>query len=98
MEPLNTQSPLSSNPQPATQPTTKKENFFWEIFKFTIIALAIVLPIRLFVAQPFIVSGASMDPTFATGEYLIVDQLSYHLGNPVRGQVVIFRYPKDETK
>lgn len=85
-------------PSNKPQPTEKKENFFWEIFKFTAIALAIVLPIRLFIAQPFIVSGASMDPTFKTGQYLIVDQLSYHLGEPQRGQVVIFKYPKDETK
>ncbi len=60
--------------------------------------LSLFFPIRLFVAQPFIVSGASMDPTFETGEYLIVDQLSYHFDDPVRGQVVIFKYPKDESK
>lgn len=98
MEPFNSQAPYSSTPPSTPQQQPKKENFFWEIFKFTVVALAIVLPIRLFIAQPFIVSGASMDPTFATGEYLIVDQLSYHIGNPQRGQVVIFRYPKDETK
>lgn len=85
-------------PSQPSEPVQKSENFFWEIFKFTAIALAVVLPIRLFIAQPFIVSGASMDPTFATGQYLIVDQLSYHIGNPARGQVIIFKYPKDETK
>jgi signal peptidase I len=83
---------------PSLQPQPKKENFFGEIAKFTIVALLVVLPIRLFIAQPFIVSGASMDPTFETGQYLIVDQLSYHVGNPDRGQVIIFKYPKDETK
>src|SRR4051812_20415331 len=94
METNTPQTPRQQNPP--LQP--KKENFFWEIFKFTVIALIIILPIRLFIAQPFIVSGASMDPTFETGEYLIVDQLSYRTGDPVRGQVMIFRYPKDETK
>ncbi len=39
-----------------------------------------------------------MDPTFKNGEYLIVDQLTYRLENPERGDVIIFRYPKDETK
>ena len=100
MEPYFTNSSnqnFTSSTPPPEQPI-KKESFFGEIIKFTIIALAIVLPIRLFIAQPFIVSGASMDPTFATGEYLIVDQLSYHIGDPARGQVVIFKYPKDETK
>jgi signal peptidase I len=83
---------------PQQQIPEKKESFFGEILKFTFIALVIVLPIRLFVAQPFIVSGASMDPSFETGEYLIVNQISYRVGDPERGQVAIFKYPKDESK
>ncbi len=77
---------------------SNRDSFLKEALSFAAIALAIVLPIRLFVAQPFVVSGASMEPTFEDGEYLIVDEASYHLGEPVRGDVVIFRYPKDETK
>ncbi len=73
----------------------KKENFIKEIVKFTLIALAIVIPIRAYIAQPFIVSGASMDPTFESGQYLIVDQLSYHFDDPKRDDVVIFKYPKN---
>jgi signal peptidase I len=69
-----------------------------EIIRFSIIALIIVIPVRLFIAQPFIVSGSSMEHTFHNGEYLIVDQLSYHLGHPERGDVVIFRYPRDPSK
>lgn len=76
----------------------KKESAIVEIVRFSLIALIIVLPIRLFVAQPFIVSGASMQHTFESGEYLIVDQLSYHFEEPERGDVVIFRYPKDPSK
>ncbi len=69
-----------------------------EIFRFTLIALIIVIPIRMFVAQPFIVSGASMEDTFESGEYLIVDQVSYKFHEPVRGDVIVFRYPKDPSK
>ena len=69
-----------------------------EIVRFSIIAILIVIPIRMFIAQPFIVSGASMDDTFHTGEYLIVDQVTYHLNSPDRGDVVIFRYPRDPSK
>ncbi|MEK9176872.1 MAG: signal peptidase I [Patescibacteria group bacterium] len=68
-----------------------------DLIKFALIALLIVIPIRLFVAQPFIVRGASMEPTFDNGEYLIVDQLSYRFETPERGEVVIFRYPKNPT-
>lgn len=78
----------------APQRNTFREEV-WETVRFLFIALAIVLPVRVFIAQPFIVSGASMDPTFANGQYLIVDELSYHLGDPSRGDVVIFKYPKN---
>lgn len=76
-------------------PEVERENFFTELLKFVIIAAAIVFPIRLFVAQPFIVSGASMDPTFEDGEYLIVDELSYRFEEPERLDVIIFRFPKN---
>ncbi len=69
-----------------------------EIIRFSIIALIIVIPVRMFIAQPFIVSGASMQDTFQSGEYLIVDQVSYKLHTPTRGDVVVFRYPKDPSK
>jgi signal peptidase I len=79
-------------------PGEKRDSFFTELLKFVIIAVLIVIPVRFFVAQPFIVSGASMDPTFDTGQYLIVDELSYHFTAPARGEVIIFRYPKDPSQ
>lgn len=79
-----------------------KNNSVWgfvvEVVKFAILAALIVLPIRFFIAQPFIVKGESMDPTFGDGEYLIVDEISYYTGEPARGDVVIFKYPKDPSK
>lgn len=81
--------------------TIARHSFFkeaWETVRFIFIALIIVVPIRFFIAQPFIVSGASMNPTFTDGQYLIVDEVSYRFNNPVRGDVVIFKYPKDPKK
>lgn len=78
--------------------TEKRAGFLSEILHFSVIALLIVLPIRMFIAQPFIVSGASMEKTFSTGQYLIVDQLSYRFEAPTRGDVIVFRYPKDPSK
>lgn len=75
----------------------KKSGFWSEIIKFTVIAVIVVVPFRMFIAQPFIVSGASMYPTFKDGEYLIVDQLSFHLEKPKRDSVIIFKYPKDTS-
>lgn len=71
---------------------------FWETVRFVFFAVAIVIPIRIFIAQPFIVSGSSMFPTLENGEYLIVDELTYRLESPERGDVVIFRYPGDTKK
>ena len=79
------------------QQKTKWQSF-WELVRFAIIAVAIVIPIRIFIAQPFIVSGSSMVPTFQDGQYLIVDEISYRIGTPQRDDVVIFRYPNDQTK
>ncbi len=75
-----------------------KAQSFWELVRFALIALIIVIPIRIFIAEPFIVSGASMVPTFENGNYLIVDKISYNLGSPKRDDVVVFRYPGDTTK
>ncbi|MES2416260.1 MAG: signal peptidase I [Patescibacteria group bacterium] len=79
----------------------KKQTFkesFWELVRFALIAIAIVLPVRIFIAQPFIVSGSSMVPTFQNGQYLIVDEISYRFEDPKRGDVIVFRYPNDTKK
>ncbi len=69
-----------------------------EIVKFLVISFVIVLPIRYFIAQPFIVNGASMEPTFHNGDYLIIDELSYELRAPRKNEVAVFRYPGDPSK
>lgn len=71
----------------------KKTNGFWEFLKAVIISILIVIPIRAYVAQPFIVDGASMEPTFQGGDYLIIDELSFQFRAPERGEVVVFRAP-----
>ncbi|MEI6296085.1 MAG: signal peptidase I [bacterium] len=73
-------------------------DFFKEITRFTVLSLIIVLPIRFYIAQPFLVSGSSMDPTFADGQYLIIDEISYYFNTPARDEVVVFRYPKNPSK
>ncbi len=70
---------------------------FREILTFIVLAVIIVVPIRFFVAQPFVVEGESMHPTFESGDYLIVDELTYHFSTPKRGDVIVFRYPNDPS-
>jgi len=75
----------------------RNDGFFTELIKFAFIAFLIVVPVRLYIAQPFFVSGQSMDPTFHDGQYLIIDELSYRFSEPKRGDVIIFKYPKDPS-
>lgn len=79
------------------EPVEKKSgnSEFWDILKFAFLALIIVIPLRMFVAQPFRVSGDSMIPTFEDKDYLIVDELSYRFEEPSRGDVVIIHPPSD---
>ncbi len=67
--------------------------FFWEIFKVVVISLAIIVPVRYFLIKPFSVIGASMEPNFYDHEYLIIDELTYRLNEPQRGDTIVFRYP-----
>lgn len=62
------------------------------------IALCIVFFIRIFIFQPFLVSGESMYPTFNNGDYLIVDEVTYRFKEPKRGDVVIFKYPENPKR
>ena len=77
----------------------KKTLFFlWEVFKIALIALAIVMPIRYFLFQPFLVKGESMIPNFEDGDYLIVDELSYRFRSPARGEIIIFNYAEGTSQ
>lgn len=84
--------------EPNSKPEVQKENFWKELLKLAVLSLVIVVPFRLFIMQPFVVEGASMDPTFKNGNYLLVDEVSYHFSDPKRGDVLIFKYPKDPSK
>lgn len=70
---------------------------FLEIIEIATIALGAVFLVRTFLIQPFLVNGGSMLPNFSHGDYLLVDELTYRFRPPVRGEVVVFRYPNNES-
>ena len=67
--------------------------FLLDSLKILLIALAIVIPIRMLLFQPFMVRGSSMEPNYHSSDYLIIDELSYRLRDPQRGEVIVFQYP-----
>lgn len=84
-------------------------SFILELIKIIVLAFVIIVPIRVFLFQPFFVQGASMEPNFQDGQYLIINELGYKqtdLGfytvTPFkkidRQEVVVFRYPLEPSK
>ncbi len=80
---------------PISQNSSEKKESWLDILKFALVTAAIVLPIRFFIAQPFLVSGPSMEPLFNDKDYLIVDEISYRFEAPKRGEVIVFRRPEE---
>lgn len=64
-----------------------------EFIKVAVLAGITIALVRYFLFKPFYVKGASMEPNYFDHEYLIIDELSYRLHEPKRGDVVVFRYP-----
>ena len=78
-----------------TTPKARAVAMGLEMLQVLAVSLAIIIPVRWFLIQPFYVQGASMEPNFFDHEYLIIDELSYRVGDPSRGDVVVFHYPQD---
>jgi signal peptidase I len=66
---------------------------FKEMLRFAVIAALIVIPIRYFIAEPYLVRQTSMVPTYQNNDYLVVEKLSYRFNEPERGDVIIFKSP-----
>ena len=68
---------------------------FLEVLEIALVAVGAVYVVRTFFVQPFLVSGSSMVPTFANGDYVLVDEFTYRVRQPERGEVVVFHDPQD---
>lgn len=69
-----------------------------EAIETIIIAVVLTFFLITFVAESFVVNGHSMEPTLHDGERVIVNKLVYRFRQPRRGEIVVFRYPKDPAK
>jgi signal peptidase I len=90
------------------------KDFIIEVVKMFLLALVIIVPVRMFLFQPFIVRGASMEPNFSEKQYLIVNEFGYKntpvnvLGKNLvtikprkdleRYEIVVFRAPVDQKQ
>ncbi len=90
--------PVSNDTDSNLKRESNLKKILKEIVIFAIIAVGIVMPFRKFIAEPYIVSGSSMYPTFQTGNYLIVDKISYKFNDPKRFDVIVLAYPNDTSR
>lgn len=67
-----------------------------DIIETIVVALAIFVVVYLFLFQPHQVKGKSMYPSFDDGEYILTDKISYRIGIPKRGDVIVFKAPTNE--
>jgi len=85
---------IESQPTP---PAKSKKSDVWEFVRFAATVIVVVVGVRMFIAQPFVVSGTSMVPTFENKDYLIIDEISYRFNKPERGDVIVFHPPVDSA-
>lgn len=74
--------------------TNETQGMTWEIIKTIGSILLFLVIFRFYIFQPFSIKGSSMEPNFHDGEYLVVNEFTYLIGSPKRGDVVVFKHPE----
>lgn len=82
-----------NNLEVENNPTKDFMYFVFDLLKTGVVVFIIAFCLRYFAVQPFIVDGESMMPDYVNNEYLLAEKVSYLIGQPQRGDVVVFRYP-----
>lgn len=69
---------------------------FFDFLQSIVVVMAVMVMIYLFVISPQEISGLSMFPTFNNGEYILTNKIEYKLHEPSRGDVIVFKSPKNK--
>lgn len=77
---------------------TSGRSVFSEVFESVAIAVLLAVIIRLFVLEPFYIPSGSMEPTLREHDRIIVSKLNYRFQEPKRGDIIVFKYPKDTKR
>src|SRR3989338_7251273 len=70
-------------------------DFVMDILETIVFIGSLFIVIYLFIMAPNQVKGASMEPTFNSGEYILTSKITYKFRKPHRGDVVVFKSPKN---
>lgn len=93
-EEINTEEDIQHDPE-----RKKKQGMFLgEILESVAIAVILAVIIRFFLFQPFYIPSGSMEPTLKPGDRIIVNKLIYRYSQPKRGDIMVFKYPRDPQR
>ena len=90
----NLRAEVIAGPEPSESTRSGLVRFLIDILETIILSLILFLGINA-VSARIRVDGYSMEPTLRTGEFVIVNKLAYKLGEPARGDVVVFHFPRN---
>jgi len=79
------------------RPKIRQGRSFWRELVETVVLIAAIYAFVNLATARFVVDGRSMLPNFSTDQFIIVNRLSYVLGEPRRGDVVVFHNPADTS-
>lgn len=77
---------------------SSKKSFLRETVESILIAAILAVIIRFFIIEPFYIPSGSMEPTLQVNDRIVVSKVSYYFEDPERGDVVVFKYPKDTSR
>lgn len=69
---------------------------FFDFLQGIVVVLALLVMVYLFLISPQEINGASMEPSFYNGEYILTNKVLYKLREPLRGDVIIFKSPRNK--
>ena len=83
--------------QSLTRPILSRKPASQELAELLLLVLAVYALANLLTVR-FVVDGPSMNPTFATGQFLLVSPMNYIAGQPERGDIMVFHLPQDQSR
>ena len=83
---------MSELAQTIDRPHLRRRTFLYEIVETLVLIIAIYSLVDL-ASVRFYVDGPSMEPSFYTGQRVIVSRVNYLLGEPERGEIIVFESP-----
>lgn len=69
---------------------------FFDFLQSIVVVMALMVMVYLFIISPQEISGQSMYPTFENGEYILTNKIEYKLHEPQRGDVIVFKSPRNK--